>query len=436
MAENDIKEPVKDVEKVFDIPIHQWTHDGTKVLLVKQIERNRTTGGMDKEDGTTAPVITWPESGIVECPDWDPKPKCGNGIHAWPWGMFLGEGKDVDATLPFLVLAATPSDVVSIDGGKVKAKSVEVVHNGSLSSAMYFTQSGRIAWIVEDSKKNNDGYTTGDRSSQSSTGERSSQSSTGHRSSQSSTGDQSSQSSTGYRSSQSSTGYQSSQSSNGDQSSQSSTGHQSSQSSTGYRSSQSSTGYQSSQSSNGERSSQSSTGDQSSQSSTGYQSSQSSTGYQSSQSSTGERSSQSSTGHRSSQSSTGDQSSQSSTGYRSSQSSTGHRSSQSSTGDQSSQSSTGYQSSQSSTGDQSVLKNMGELCSSSVTGQCSIVEISNSSVCSVCSEKVGWIVHIGAVLVQRWKDADGSYPFAILDSKVLGLAEGEKVNVEKGKIVG
>jgi len=45
-------------------------------------------------------------------------------------------------------------------------------------------------------------------------------------------------------------------------------------------------------------------------------------------------------------------------------------------------------------------------------------------------------VHIGAVLVQRWKDADGSYPFAILDSKVLGLAEGEKVNVEKGKIVG
>lgn len=27
----------------------------------------------------------WPKRGKVECPDWDPKPQCGNGLHAWRW---------------------------------------------------------------------------------------------------------------------------------------------------------------------------------------------------------------------------------------------------------------------------------------------------------------------------------------------------------------
>ena len=34
----------------------------------------------------------WPETGVVECPDWNPKAECGNGLHA----LLSGEG---DASL-------------------------------------------------------------------------------------------------------------------------------------------------------------------------------------------------------------------------------------------------------------------------------------------------------------------------------------------------
>ena len=32
--------------------------------------------------------FVWPRSGRVECPDWDPTPKCGHGLH----GLLRGEG--------------------------------------------------------------------------------------------------------------------------------------------------------------------------------------------------------------------------------------------------------------------------------------------------------------------------------------------------------
>lgn len=132
-------------------PIHQWTHDGDRVLLVKMIGKDRKTGNVSRNDGTLSPTIDWPESGIVACSDWDAAPICGGGIHAWPWGMFIGDGKDPDATAPWLVLAAKPEDLVQIEGGKVKARAVEIVHSGTFASCMYHTQAGRIAWIIGNS---------------------------------------------------------------------------------------------------------------------------------------------------------------------------------------------------------------------------------------------------------------------------------------------
>ena len=67
-------------------PIHKWTHTGNRVLLVKMIGKDGTTGG----EQNNYPIIVWPKSGSVVCSDWDAKPECGHGIHAWPWGMFVG----------------------------------------------------------------------------------------------------------------------------------------------------------------------------------------------------------------------------------------------------------------------------------------------------------------------------------------------------------
>jgi len=34
--------------------------------------------------------FVWPRSGPVECPDWDPTPKCGHGLHGVLWGEGAG----------------------------------------------------------------------------------------------------------------------------------------------------------------------------------------------------------------------------------------------------------------------------------------------------------------------------------------------------------
>ncbi len=127
-------------------PIHQWTHAGDKVLFVKIINKDRTTGGVGGQ-----PKIVWPESGPVKCSDWKPQAVYGNGIHAWPWGMFVGDGKEPNACQPWLVLAVDPADVVQIDGGRCKFPKCEVVYSGEMAGAMYYTSTGRVAWIVDSS---------------------------------------------------------------------------------------------------------------------------------------------------------------------------------------------------------------------------------------------------------------------------------------------
>ncbi|WP_445081510.1 DUF7666 domain-containing protein [Martelella alba] len=32
-------------------------------------------------DMTSRNDFVWPESGLVECPDWEPTEECGNGLH-------------------------------------------------------------------------------------------------------------------------------------------------------------------------------------------------------------------------------------------------------------------------------------------------------------------------------------------------------------------
>ena len=79
----------------------------------------------------------WPESGPVECPDWDPEPKCGHGLHGLPWGEGDGVLLNWDLDAKWLVWEAEASAVVDI-GGKSKAPKGTVVHCGDRKSATDF----------------------------------------------------------------------------------------------------------------------------------------------------------------------------------------------------------------------------------------------------------------------------------------------------------
>jgi hypothetical protein len=78
----------------------------------------------------------WPREGAVECPDWNPRAECGNGLH----GLLMGEG---DPSLTsgaedavWMVCAVWADDVVSIGSDKVKAPRSWVVFCGKRDEAV------------------------------------------------------------------------------------------------------------------------------------------------------------------------------------------------------------------------------------------------------------------------------------------------------------
>ena len=151
------------------IPVHQWTHDGNKVLVVRQCAH----------DGSSSHGFVWPKIGSVECPDWKPHNNCGNGLHGWPWGLAMGDGAEPDFTALWLVVAVDPKDIIAVENarGKVKFRCGEVVFAGEWWKARELTEKGRNAWIVHFSDGKSSA--TGDRSASSATGYRSASSATG-----------------------------------------------------------------------------------------------------------------------------------------------------------------------------------------------------------------------------------------------------------------
>lgn len=66
------------------VPLHQWTHTGPDVLIIKCVGKGGETYG----------GFMWPLTvgATVEAPDWNPEPECGGGLHGWPWGLSIGDG--------------------------------------------------------------------------------------------------------------------------------------------------------------------------------------------------------------------------------------------------------------------------------------------------------------------------------------------------------
>ena len=92
------------------------------VLILRTTDKdNKSYGGFQ-----------WPELGPVECPDWNPKPQCGNGLHGWLWGAGNWGLKTQGEGIKWKVVEVLASDVVDIDGSKVKFPKGNVI--GSFST--------------------------------------------------------------------------------------------------------------------------------------------------------------------------------------------------------------------------------------------------------------------------------------------------------------
>ena len=261
------------------IPAHQWTHDGSEVLLVKCVA----------PDGTSYGTFMWPLTvgAIVEAPDWTHDASCGGGLHGWPWGLAVGDGKDPDWTAMWLVFGATPDHVVDL-GGKGKAKIGTIRYVGDWIGARTFVLAGQVASICHAALTAiNGAAATGERSSVAATGERSSVAATGWHSSAAATGEHSSAAATGERSSVAATGWRSSVAATGWHSSAAATGRCSSAAATGGHSSAAATGPCSSAAATGWHSSAAATGWHSSAAATGRCSSAAATGGYSSAAATG-----------------------------------------------------------------------------------------------------------------------------------------------------
>jgi hypothetical protein len=159
---------------------HLFTHTGDEVLILKCVA---------KDGSTSYNGFKWPLTvgSTVTAPDWRDTAECGGGLHGWPWGFAIGDGKDPEWSETWLVFGALSCDVVSL-GGKCKARTGTIRYVGDWQGATNFVLSGQIAHIQSCSS-----------GAASSTGDSGAASSTGYRGAASSTGDSGAASSTGSR---------------------------------------------------------------------------------------------------------------------------------------------------------------------------------------------------------------------------------------------
>jgi hypothetical protein len=82
-------------------------------------------------------TFKWPKAGKVVCPDWDPTPKCGNGLYGHLWGGGWQCVLDFSPDSVWMVCAVDPDKIVDLDG-KVKFSECEVVFCGSRIDATQY----------------------------------------------------------------------------------------------------------------------------------------------------------------------------------------------------------------------------------------------------------------------------------------------------------
>jgi hypothetical protein len=159
---------------------HQWANGNGEVLILKRIAKDRkANGGFLYPSGIGS---------VVTCPDWNPEPVCGGGIHGWPWGFGLGEGSEYDIIDDiWLVLAAKPENVIGeLESGlKCKAKDPVIRFEGKFKDAIGIV-AGEQGAIIK-----NLAAASGERSKLAASGERSKLAASGYASNLAASGDDS-----------------------------------------------------------------------------------------------------------------------------------------------------------------------------------------------------------------------------------------------------
>jgi hypothetical protein len=207
------KTKFSDRKEIMNTPAHQWTNGKDEVLIVKCVS----------QEGKSYNGFQWPlEVGAkVEAPDFNARKECGGGLHGWPWGLSLGDGKDPDWSGKWIVFGSDPGTVIDLNG-KVKCRSAVIRFVGNWHEAMLFVLDGQMAWVKHSAS--GAASSTGTSGAASSTGYSGAASSTGYRGAASSTGYSGAASSTGTSGAASSTGYRGAASSTGTSGAASSTG--------------------------------------------------------------------------------------------------------------------------------------------------------------------------------------------------------------------
>src|ERR1039458_4201247 len=100
-----------------NIPIHQWLHTGTRVMIVKSVNI----------DGTSHNGFKWPLLRRAEVipAKFDREKTCdGGGLFGWAWGIGVGDGRLPSANDTWIVFSVAPENVIGeIDNG-LKCKAV------------------------------------------------------------------------------------------------------------------------------------------------------------------------------------------------------------------------------------------------------------------------------------------------------------------------
>jgi hypothetical protein len=165
--------------------------DPVKTLVLRTCTRDMLGGTQHGKS------FTWPRQGLVECPDWNPRPECGHGLHGLPWGngdwSLLSPADDA----VWQVVEVDTELLVDIDGKKSKFPRGNVIFSGSRVDAVIRVLCGAEAMSFAHQAAEAWGEKIGNSSTAASSGDYSKAASSGYSSTAASSGDCSTAASSG-----------------------------------------------------------------------------------------------------------------------------------------------------------------------------------------------------------------------------------------------
>ena len=144
-------------------PVHQWTHNGTEVFVVRFVNKDGKSAAYRLINGVKVAAEPFQHPMVVgetvTAEDWNSDPVCGGGIHAWPWGIGLGDGKECEWDALWQVYAVKPEDLVLVEN-KIKFRTGVLKFMGHWADATNFVLPGQMAWVFHSSRgsASNSGY--------------------------------------------------------------------------------------------------------------------------------------------------------------------------------------------------------------------------------------------------------------------------------------